>query len=168
MGEFIEAHQSRGGKPLFGGPATTATVPDRQSIVAEILPFLRGVVSSNRRVIAHVDSSEDALTFANSKWAEDLCRMGTSCPDHFLRTRISPMFIAWNPAKEDVETAWQADQPSESRPIARTMRSTTRRAPMPRRRSCAIRTRRWSWSPAWDCLDSARTSAKRASPPSSL
>jgi rhamnose utilization protein RhaD (predicted bifunctional aldolase and dehydrogenase)/NAD(P)-dependent dehydrogenase (short-subunit alcohol dehydrogenase family) len=102
MGEFIEAHQSRGGQPLFGGPATTATVPDRQSVVAEILPFLRGVVSSNRRVIAHVDSSEDALTFANSKWAEDLCRMGTSCPDHFLRTRISPMFIAWNPGTEDV------------------------------------------------------------------
>jgi rhamnose utilization protein RhaD (predicted bifunctional aldolase and dehydrogenase)/NAD(P)-dependent dehydrogenase (short-subunit alcohol dehydrogenase family) len=102
MGEFIEAHQSRAGKPLFGGPAITAPVADRQSIVAEILPFLRGVVSSNRRVIAHVDTSDDALTFANSKWAEDLCTMGTSCPDHFLRTRISPMFISWDSAKEDI------------------------------------------------------------------
>ena len=102
MGDFI-ARITRGGKPLFGGPAVTATVPDRQSVIAEILPYLRGVVSSNRRVIAHADSSDDALTFANSKWAEDLCTMGTSCPDHFLRTRISPMFIAWDPAKEDVE-----------------------------------------------------------------
>lgn len=102
MGEFIEEHQARGGKPLFGGPAVSATVPDRQSAIAEILPYLRGVVSSNRRVIAHIDSSDEALTFANSTWAEDLCRMGTSCPDHFLRTRISPMFIPWDAAKEDV------------------------------------------------------------------
>jgi len=103
MGEFIQEHAARKGAPPFGGPAVTATVPDRQSVVAEILPYLRGVVSSNRRVIAHVDYSDDALTFANSRWAEDLCQMGTSCPDHFLRTRISPMFIPWDPAKDDVE-----------------------------------------------------------------
>jgi rhamnose utilization protein RhaD (predicted bifunctional aldolase and dehydrogenase)/NAD(P)-dependent dehydrogenase (short-subunit alcohol dehydrogenase family) len=102
MGEFIQEHAARTGAPPFGGPAVTATVPDRESVVAEILPYLRGVVSSNRRVIAHVDYSDDALTFANSRWAEDLCRMGTSCPDHFLRTRISPMFISWDPAKDDV------------------------------------------------------------------
>jgi rhamnose utilization protein RhaD (predicted bifunctional aldolase and dehydrogenase) len=102
MGEFIDAHAKQAGKPLFGGAAVTATVPDRESAVASILPSLRGVVSSNRRVIAHVDGSEDALTFANSKWAEDLCRMGTSCPDHFLRTRISPMFVPWDPSKEDL------------------------------------------------------------------
>jgi rhamnose utilization protein RhaD (predicted bifunctional aldolase and dehydrogenase)/NAD(P)-dependent dehydrogenase (short-subunit alcohol dehydrogenase family) len=102
MGEFIQEHAARKGAPPFGGPAVTAAVPDRESVVAEILPYLRGVVSSNRRVIAHVDYSDDALTFANSRWAEDLCRMGTSCPDHFLRTRISPMFISWDPAKDDV------------------------------------------------------------------
>ena len=102
MGEFIEEHAAKSGKPVFGGAAVTTTVPDRQAVVAEILPFLRGAVSSNRRVIAHVDGSDDALSFANSRWAEDLCRMGTSCPDHFLRTRISPMFISWDPAKEDV------------------------------------------------------------------
>jgi rhamnose utilization protein RhaD (predicted bifunctional aldolase and dehydrogenase)/NAD(P)-dependent dehydrogenase (short-subunit alcohol dehydrogenase family) len=102
MGDFIQEHTTRAGKPLFGGPAVTAPVPDRESAVAELLPYLRGVVSSNRRVIAHFDGSDDALTFANSRWAEDLCRMGTSCPDHFLRTRISPMFIPWNPAAEDL------------------------------------------------------------------
>ena len=102
MGEFIQEHAARRGQPLFGGPAVTATVADRQAVVAEILPYLRGVVSSNRRVIAHVDASDDAMTFANSRWAEDLCLMGTSCPDHFLRTRISPMFVPWDPAKDDV------------------------------------------------------------------
>src|SRR5262249_23436692 len=45
------------------------------------------------------DRSEDALTFANSAWAKDLCGLGTSCPDHFLRTRICPMFVAWSPAE---------------------------------------------------------------------
>jgi rhamnose utilization protein RhaD (predicted bifunctional aldolase and dehydrogenase)/NAD(P)-dependent dehydrogenase (short-subunit alcohol dehydrogenase family) len=102
MGDFIQEHTARAGKPLFGGPVVTAAVPDRESAVAELLPYLRGVVSSNRRVIAHFDGSDDALTFANSRWAEDLCGMGTSCPDHFLRTRISPMFIPWNPASEDL------------------------------------------------------------------
>ncbi len=102
MGDFIQEHANRAGQSLFGGPAVTAAVPDREAAVAELLPSLRGVVSSNRRVIAHFDGSDDALTFANSRWAEDLCRMGTSCPDHFLRTRISPMFIPWNPAKEDL------------------------------------------------------------------
>jgi rhamnose utilization protein RhaD (predicted bifunctional aldolase and dehydrogenase)/NAD(P)-dependent dehydrogenase (short-subunit alcohol dehydrogenase family) len=102
MGEFIHEHTDRKGAVLFGGPAVTATVQDRLSVIAEILPYLRGVVSSNRRVVAHVDGSDDALTFANSRWAEDLCQMGTSCPDHFLRTRISPMFIPWDPSKDDV------------------------------------------------------------------
>ena len=107
MGEFLDEHAQRKGTPAFGGPAITATVPDRESVVAKILPNLRGVVSSNRRVIAHFDGSEDALTFANSKWAEDLCRMGTSCPDHFLRTRISPMFVPWDPATEDISRVGQ-------------------------------------------------------------
>jgi rhamnose utilization protein RhaD (predicted bifunctional aldolase and dehydrogenase)/NAD(P)-dependent dehydrogenase (short-subunit alcohol dehydrogenase family) len=100
MGRFIQDHPLR---PRFGGaaPAQGAGAPvDREDAAAAILPYLRGAVSSNRRVIAHYEGSEDALTFANSKWAEDLCRMGTSCPDHFLRTRICPLFIPWNPANE--------------------------------------------------------------------
>jgi rhamnose utilization protein RhaD (predicted bifunctional aldolase and dehydrogenase)/NAD(P)-dependent dehydrogenase (short-subunit alcohol dehydrogenase family) len=102
MGEFIQAHERRANRPRFGGPAATATVPDSESTIAEIFPYLRGAVSTNRRVIGHFDHSEEALTFANSTWAEELCGLGTSCPDHFLRTRISPMFIPWNPAKEDL------------------------------------------------------------------
>jgi rhamnose utilization protein RhaD (predicted bifunctional aldolase and dehydrogenase)/NAD(P)-dependent dehydrogenase (short-subunit alcohol dehydrogenase family) len=101
MGEFVQDHHTRSGRPLFGG-AAAAESRDRDAVVSAIFPFLRGAVSSNRRVVAHYDSSEDALTFAGSRWAEDLCRMGTSCPDHFLRTRISPMFIPWEPASEGV------------------------------------------------------------------
>jgi rhamnose utilization protein RhaD (predicted bifunctional aldolase and dehydrogenase)/NAD(P)-dependent dehydrogenase (short-subunit alcohol dehydrogenase family) len=106
MGEFIDAHQRAADRPLFGGFAVgppTSVGPltgDRAKAAAAILPFLRGVVSSTRRTVAHWDHSTDALTFASSTWAEELCRLGTSCPDHFLRTRISPMFIPWDPAKD--------------------------------------------------------------------
>jgi rhamnose utilization protein RhaD (predicted bifunctional aldolase and dehydrogenase)/NAD(P)-dependent dehydrogenase (short-subunit alcohol dehydrogenase family) len=102
MGEFVQEHRTRSGKPLFGGAAITASVPDRDAAVIDLFPSLRGAVSSNRRVVGHFDGSDDALAFANSQWAADLCEMGTSCPDHFLRTRISPMFVPWNPAEENL------------------------------------------------------------------
>jgi rhamnose utilization protein RhaD (predicted bifunctional aldolase and dehydrogenase)/NAD(P)-dependent dehydrogenase (short-subunit alcohol dehydrogenase family) len=101
MGDFVEDHARESGRPLFGGVSVAATV-DRDSTAAAVLPHLRGAVSLDRRVIAHYDKSDDALTFANSRWAAELCQMGTSCPDHFLRTRICPMFVPWNPEREDV------------------------------------------------------------------
>jgi rhamnose utilization protein RhaD (predicted bifunctional aldolase and dehydrogenase)/NAD(P)-dependent dehydrogenase (short-subunit alcohol dehydrogenase family) len=101
MGEFVQDHARRSGKPLFGGMAA-AVAQDRDRIATALLPSLRGAVSSNRRVVAHYDGSEDALTFSGSRWAEDLCRLGTSCPDHFLRTRISPLFVPWDAAREDL------------------------------------------------------------------
>jgi rhamnose utilization protein RhaD (predicted bifunctional aldolase and dehydrogenase)/NAD(P)-dependent dehydrogenase (short-subunit alcohol dehydrogenase family) len=99
MGAFIRHHEERVNRPPFGGAAVTAVLEDRASAIAEIFPYLRGAVSSNRRVIGHVDASDEALTFANATWAEALCGLGTSCPDHFLRTRISPMFVPWKPTE---------------------------------------------------------------------
>ena len=100
MGEFIRKHQSRK-TSLFGG-LENAPLPDRKNVATQILPALRGEVSTNRRVIAHYAGDEDALAFAGSKWARELSSLGTSCPDHFLRTRVSPLFVRWDPAKEDV------------------------------------------------------------------
>jgi|HubBroStandDraft_6_1064221.scaffolds.fasta_scaffold46596_1 rhamnose utilization protein RhaD (predicted bifunctional aldolase and dehydrogenase)/NAD(P)-dependent dehydrogenase (short-subunit alcohol dehydrogenase family) len=100
MGEFIAKHRSQKG-PLFGGLEHHAR-PDRAQIAAEILPALRGAVSSNRRVIAHYADHEDALVFAGSKWSPDLSNLGTSCPDHFLRTRVCPLSLHWDPAKQDL------------------------------------------------------------------
>src|SRR5256885_7486483 len=100
MGEFVEDHARRSGRPLFGGASVKTTV-DRDSVAAALLPHLRGAVSSNRRVVGHFDQSDDAVTFANSEWAADLSQLGTSCPDHFLRTRICPMFVPWDPERED-------------------------------------------------------------------
>jgi rhamnose utilization protein RhaD (predicted bifunctional aldolase and dehydrogenase)/NAD(P)-dependent dehydrogenase (short-subunit alcohol dehydrogenase family) len=101
MGEFIDDHARRQ-RTRFGGAAVTHTV-DREATAAIVLPHLRGAVSSDRRVIAHVERSDEALEFANSAWAADLCALGTSCPDHFLRTRISPMFVPWNPKSETAD-----------------------------------------------------------------
>src|ERR1700723_1579960 len=100
MGEFILQHQSKKGT-LFGG-MDYSPVQDRREIATQILPALRGAASSNRRVIAHYTDDEDALNFAGSKWAKELGSLGTSCPDHFLRTRVCPLFLPWNPATEDV------------------------------------------------------------------
>ena len=100
MGEFILQHQ-RAGAPIFGGEEH-APVADREEIAASILPALRGIVSSNKRVIAHYANHPDALAFAGSKWARELGGLGTSCPDHFLRTRICPMFVDWKPGEQDL------------------------------------------------------------------
>jgi rhamnose utilization protein RhaD (predicted bifunctional aldolase and dehydrogenase)/NAD(P)-dependent dehydrogenase (short-subunit alcohol dehydrogenase family) len=105
MGEFILEHQSRK-NAQFGGVAFPALL-DRAKIATEILPSLRGALSSNRRVIAHFDDSNDALNFAGSKWCAELSALGTSCPDHFLRTRVFPMFVDWDPLQEDQKTLKQ-------------------------------------------------------------
>ncbi|HEY4903565.1 MAG TPA: bifunctional rhamnulose-1-phosphate aldolase/short-chain dehydrogenase [Candidatus Sulfotelmatobacter sp.] len=99
MGEFILKHQSKKGS-LFGGIEHTP-LQDRKNMATRILPGLRGAVSSNRRVIAHHADDKDALNFAGSKWAKELSALGTSCPDHFLRTRVCPFFVSWDPAKDD-------------------------------------------------------------------
>jgi rhamnose utilization protein RhaD (predicted bifunctional aldolase and dehydrogenase)/NAD(P)-dependent dehydrogenase (short-subunit alcohol dehydrogenase family) len=94
MGEFIAEHQKKKGA-MFGG-LDYSPLPDRRKIAARILPALRGAMSSNRRVIAHYTDDPDALAFAGSKWSKELGALGTSCPDHFLRTRICPLFVDWD------------------------------------------------------------------------
>jgi rhamnose utilization protein RhaD (predicted bifunctional aldolase and dehydrogenase)/NAD(P)-dependent dehydrogenase (short-subunit alcohol dehydrogenase family) len=103
MGEFILQHQKKKGVAIFGGE-DNASLPDRSELAAKILPALRGIASSNKRVIAHYADDPDALAFAGSKWAKELGNLGTSCPDHFLRTRICPMFVDWKPDSSDTTT----------------------------------------------------------------
>ena len=105
MGEFIAEHESKKGQ-LFGG-AQYQPLAERAHIATQILPALRGALSSNRRVIAHYTDADDALTFASSKWCAELSALGTSCPDHFLRTRVCPMYVKWDPATEHIGTLKQ-------------------------------------------------------------
>ena len=101
MGEFIQQHQAKR-QASFGGVAHPG-LQERKAVATRILPTLRGTVSSKRRVIAHYTDHEDALAFAGSKWARELSSLGTSCPDHFLRTRVCPWFIDWDPEKESAD-----------------------------------------------------------------
>jgi len=101
MGAFVQQHQAKH-STVFGG-VQVPPLEDRHKIAAAVLPTLRGIMSSNRRVIGHYVDDEDALAFAGSKWAHELGALGTSCPDHFLRTRICPMLVDWKPAEEDVD-----------------------------------------------------------------
>ena len=96
MGAFIDEH--RAGKPAVFGGVVHKPLAARAHVAARVLPALRGTVSSNRRVLAHFTDTDDALAFAGSEWARELSRLGTSCPDHFLRTRICPFFVDWDPA----------------------------------------------------------------------
>jgi rhamnose utilization protein RhaD (predicted bifunctional aldolase and dehydrogenase)/NAD(P)-dependent dehydrogenase (short-subunit alcohol dehydrogenase family) len=99
LGQFIAEHGRRKGTARFGG-ATVNARTDRREIAIEILPYLRGRVSSQRRWIAGYSDAEDVLQFVNSKHGRDLALLGTSCPDHFIRTKIRPMFVPWEEAED--------------------------------------------------------------------
>jgi len=109
MGEFIAKHQKKRNTVLFGGIAQAA-LADRRDIAAQILPTLRGALCSNRRLVAHFTDGDDAVAFAGSTWARELSALGTSCPDHFLRTRVCPFVVNWDAAKSDVQALKSAIQ----------------------------------------------------------
>jgi rhamnulose-1-phosphate aldolase/alcohol dehydrogenase len=91
------------GNPDFGGARTTS-LPEvrRREVLAELLPWLRGRVSKEQRQIATVEMREEVLEFVNSNDAPRLADLGTSCPDHFLRTKIKPLYASWNPVTDNV------------------------------------------------------------------
>jgi rhamnose utilization protein RhaD (predicted bifunctional aldolase and dehydrogenase)/NAD(P)-dependent dehydrogenase (short-subunit alcohol dehydrogenase family) len=97
LGQFIERHGLREGHRTFGG-AKAKTHADREAIAAQVMPMLRGAVSRKQRWIGSFSDAEPVLAFVNSENAEKLAHLGTSCPDHFIRTKIRPMFLKWNPA----------------------------------------------------------------------
>ncbi len=102
---FIEArYEAKGGHAAaFGGPACESLPEaERRSVLAAILPWLRGRISKERRFIATVQDDEAILRFVNSRDAGRLAELGTSCPDHFLRTKIKPLLAAWDPRTRDV------------------------------------------------------------------
>ncbi|MEM6530346.1 MAG: bifunctional rhamnulose-1-phosphate aldolase/short-chain dehydrogenase, partial [Chloroflexota bacterium] len=73
----------------------------RKSVLVEILPKLRGMVSQQNKFIGTVQYDDAILEFVNSADAARLAELGTSCPDHFLRTKIKPLFVDWNPQSGD-------------------------------------------------------------------
>ena len=102
---YIESkYQEKGGNfTAFGGAKyTTLTEENRRSTFAGVLPWLRGQISQQRRFIGTIQDDERILGFVNSNDAQRLAELGTSCPDHFLRTKIKPLYVDWNPQTGDL------------------------------------------------------------------
>ncbi len=96
LGDFVIEHEKRAKEPFGGlryGPRD-----DRSAVAVEVLPVLRGKLGTTRRSIAHFEDSAEVLEFIDSAWGSELAALGTSCPDHFVRTRIAPLLVEWDPS----------------------------------------------------------------------
>ncbi len=97
LGQFVTEHHE--GKNIFGG----THLPKSQSpedVAAAVLPYLRGQLATHRRSIVNYDGSPEMIDFVNALDAKALANLGTSCPDHFIRTRIRPMYVDWHAENE--------------------------------------------------------------------
>ena len=97
---FVESKDK--GQQTFGGSKYDALAAEaRDAILVELLPWLRGQISQAKKVIGTIQFDDNILRFVNSVDAARLAELGTSCPDHFLRTKIKPLYVDWNPQSED-------------------------------------------------------------------
>src|SRR5699024_5186492 len=100
--DYLADHEL--GTDTFGGAKFESLEREnRREILAEVLPYLRGRVSQENQFIGTVQDDDVTLQFINSKDAPELAELGTSCPDHFLRTKIKPLYIDWNPQEESMD-----------------------------------------------------------------
>ncbi|WP_206611588.1 bifunctional rhamnulose-1-phosphate aldolase/short-chain dehydrogenase [Falsirhodobacter deserti] len=85
------------GVPAFGGAVREALPADaRRAVAARLMPAIRGMVSGQQHMVGHFDDSEAVLQFVNARNMRDLAALGTSCPDHFLRTKIRPLVVEYD------------------------------------------------------------------------
>jgi rhamnulose-1-phosphate aldolase/alcohol dehydrogenase len=106
---YIESKISN--KPVFGGPKVEALSKEKRlDQAAAIAPYLRGLCSTKVRMIGHFTDDDRILEFINSKDLERLAVMGTSCPDHFLRTKISPLVLEIEPTENLSESKQVAEK----------------------------------------------------------
>ena len=99
LGQFVLEHVEKRKSTIFGG-VRYSTRSDSKELATEIFPFLRGRVSANQRLIGTFCDLPEVLQFVNSKDAKKLAFLGTSCPDHFLRTKVRPLYVPWDPSTE--------------------------------------------------------------------
>ncbi|HMU10483.1 MAG TPA: bifunctional aldolase/short-chain dehydrogenase [Ferruginibacter sp.] len=102
--QYLQDHTGK--KRAVFGDAKMKSLPAEQRLqqAAKLAPVLRGLCSSHINMIGHFTDDERVLEYINSNDLERLAPMGTSCPDHFLRTKISPLIVALTP-DEDLTTA---------------------------------------------------------------
>lgn len=91
--EYIEKKLKEKGTVFGGQKVTSLSKEARLEKAVQIMPLLRGLCSSEHRMIGHFSDSDVVLEYINSHDLERLAPMGTSCPDHFLRTKIQPLVL---------------------------------------------------------------------------
>ena len=85
--------------PAFGGESVASrAAPERSAIASDLMPVLRGHLSGGLHKVGHFDDNAQVLEFVGARRFEELAAVGTSCPDHFLRTKIRPLVLAADPA----------------------------------------------------------------------
>jgi len=101
--------------PAFGGAAfEPLPAAARHAAVTRLAPALRGKISSADHKVGHFDDGAPVLEFVCSKRLHELARLGTSCPDHFLRTKIRPLVVQFDPARPDLDAALASLDPALS------------------------------------------------------
>lgn len=105
INQAIEWFERRSeGLAIFGGEVVKSLdAAERRAIAAKLMPKIRGLISEKSHKLGHFDDSAAVLEFVNSRDLRPLAALGTSCPDHFLRTKIRPLVIEFDPAKPDVD-----------------------------------------------------------------
>ena len=88
----------------FGGAAVEALPPaERRAITAALMPAIRKRISAGERKIGHFADGPEVMEFVNAHNLKALAVLGTSCPDHFLRTKIRPLVLPFDPAARNLE-----------------------------------------------------------------
>ncbi|WP_416444680.1 bifunctional aldolase/short-chain dehydrogenase [Leeuwenhoekiella sp. A16] len=98
--EYIEKKIKENGSVFGGQKLKSLPAEQRAQQAASLMPMLRGLASSQNRMIGHFTDSSTVLEFINSYDLYKLAPMGTSCPDHFLRTKIKPLILDLNPHED--------------------------------------------------------------------
>src|SRR3984885_6490179 len=100
--EYI-ASKDKSDKTFGGQKYLGISDADRDELLFGLLPWLRGQIGQTKRLVATLQHDENVLRFVNSQDAGRLAALGTSCPDHFLRTKIQPLYVEWDPSSKDGE-----------------------------------------------------------------
>ena len=157
-------------RPSRSAPWSPATsrcpTPSGRARAALLAPVIRGLASTDRPQVGHFTDSDVVLDFCSREKLAALAALGTSCPDHFLRTKVRPLVLdlpATAPIDEVVARLRRAPR-GLPRGLPRLLRAPRRRRT---RRRCAAPIRPSCSCPASACSRSAPTSRRRASPASS-
>lgn len=95
----------------FGGEKFTPVEPKkRDEILTEILPIVRGSISTLKKSLLSVDCSDTVLQFVNSNNVKQLAAVGAACPDHLVHTKMTPLFIDYNPVQDSLDELIQKIQ----------------------------------------------------------